>query len=385
MQAKIKKKLLYLVTEDWFFCSHFIERAVAAREAGYDVVVMTHLGKHADIIRARGLRLIPFDLDRGSTSPLQELATLRQIIKVYRQERPDIVHQVALKPVLYGSVAAKVAGVKRVVNAPVGMGYIFISSTLKARLLRLPVKAWLRLFLSPRGGRVIFENSDDLKALVAGRYVRAAQAVLIRGAGIDLQSFTPRPEPEGEPVVILTARMLLDKGVGEFVEAARLIKATGVKARFLLVGAPDPLNHATIDESVLRQWHEEGVVEWLGHRADIPRLLEQSHIVCLPSYREGLPKSLLEALAASRPVVTTDVQGCREVVADGVNGLLVPVRDSKALARALAALIGDAPRRVAMGQAGRARAEKEFSQERVISETLAVYAELAQETTSRSA
>jgi len=376
-----KKKLLYLVTEDWFFCSHFIERAVAAQKAGYDVVVVTHLAQHAKVIRARGLRIISLDLDRGSTSPRQEFATLRQIIRIYRAERPDFVHQVALKPVLYGSIAAWLTGVKTVINAPVGMGYIFISSSIKARLLRLPVKACLKIFLSPRHGRVIFENADDLRSLVRGGYVRAQAAMLIRGAGIDLQMFVPQRESPTIPTVILTARMLWDKGIGEFVEAARLIKATGTQARFLLVGAPDPLNHANIHEACLRQWHEEGVVEWLGHRSDIDQLLAQSHIVCLPSYREGLPKSLLEALAAGKPVVTTDVQGCREVVTQGVNGFLVPVRDAKALAQALTILINDPQKRVAMGRAGRVRAENEFSQERVIAETLAIYGELEREIT----
>lgn len=377
MSESAKSKLLYLVTEDWFFCSHFIERALAAQQAGYEVVVMTHLTGHADKIRERGLRVINFPLDRGSTNPLKELATIWHIYRSYRAEKPDFVHHVALKPVLYGTIAAFLAGVPRIINAPVGMGYIFISSSLKARFLRLPVKLALRFVLNPRGSRVIFENNDDLTMLVEGAYVARNHAVLIRGAGIDLQTYHPAPEQEGTPVVILTARMLWDKGVGEYVEAARRVLAQGYKARFLLVGSPDPLNHAAISEATLRGWQEEGLIEWLGHRDDIPQLLAASHIVCLPSYREGLPKSLLEALACGKPVVTTDVQGCREVVNDGVNGLLVPVKDSKELARALVSLLESPVRRVEMGRAGRLRAETEFSQERVIAETLAVYRDLA--------
>jgi glycosyltransferase involved in cell wall biosynthesis len=367
------RKLVYLVTEDWFFCSHFLERARAARKEGYDVLVITNLSNHAEQIRAEGLRVADFGLDRGSTNPLKELAAIRRVWAVYQAEKPDIVHHVALKPVLYGTIAALICGVKAIVNAPVGMGYIFISSSLKARLLRIPVKLALRFLLNPRGSRVIFENGDDLDMLADAGYVERDKAELIRGAGINLCTYQPSPEPEGPPVVLLTARMLWDKGVGEYVEAARRVLAQGYKARFLLAGAPDPLNHASIPEETLKAWQDEGVVQWLGHRDDIPALLQASHIVCLPSYREGLPKSLLEALACGKPVVTTDVQGCRETVENGVNGFLVPVRDSKELARALVCLIEDSSLRVAMGKAGRKKAEDEFSSERVISETLQVY------------
>lgn len=370
-------KLLYLVTEDWFFCSHFIERAAAAKDCGYDVIVMTNLNRHAEIIKSRGLRVIPLTLNRGSINPFCELKTIAQIIKIYLVEKPDLVHHVALKPVLYGSLAAWLAGVRSIINAPVGMGYIFTSTSWKAQILRFPVKLWLKTFLNRCHSRVIFENSDDLRALVESEYVKGKDAVLIRGAGIDLTEFRPLPEPPPPPVILLTARMLWDKGVGEFVEAARQIKAAGKQARFILAGAPDPLNRASINENLLRQWHAEGVVEWLGHRCDVASLIAQSHIVCLPSYREGLPKSLLEALASGRPVVTTNVQGCREVVSHGINGLLVQVRNTTSLANALSELIESPEKRQLMGQAGRHRAETEFSQERVISETLAVYEELS--------
>jgi len=372
MQHK-RQKLLYLVSEDWFFCSHFIERAVAAQKAGYEVVVMTHIDQHADIIRARGLRVIPSGLDRASTNPLKELSFIAQVYRIYRSERPDIVHHVALKLVIYGTIAALMAGVQCMVNAPVGMGFVFISSSFKARILRLPVKIALRLLLNPPRSRVIFENKDDLNALVTDGYVRGNDVRLIRGAGIDLQTYMPVPEQEGEPIIVLVARMLWDKGVGEFVAAARRVRELGYKARFLLVGSPDPLNHATISEAILRGWQEKGIIEWLGHRTDIPFILSKSHIACLPSYREGLPKSLLEALASGRPVVTTDVHGCREVVDNGQNGLLVPVKNVEALAQALITLIKNPGLRASMGAAGRMRAETEFSQERIISETLAVY------------
>jgi glycosyltransferase involved in cell wall biosynthesis len=369
-------KILYLISEDWFFCSHFLARAKAAQNAGFEVVVMTHVGSHADTIRSHGLRVLPWNLDRRSLNPLDELKSIFQVWRVYRAERPFLVHHVALKPLLHGSLAARFSGIQHVINAPVGMGYIFSSSDWRARLLRIPIRLALRLLLNPRGSRVIFESPDAEKAFIEENTVRPEDARLIRGAGIDLALFQPIPEPDGAPAVILPARMLWDKGVKEFVTAARQLKAEGMKARFLLAGAPDTGNFAAIPEETLRAWEKEGVVEYLGFRSDIPDLLRQCAIICLPSaYREGLPKALLEGLAAARPIVTTDVEGCRETVVEGVNGLMVPPRDPTRLANALRSLLADRPKRILMGQASRKLAETEFSQEKVISETLAVYDE----------
>jgi glycosyltransferase involved in cell wall biosynthesis len=370
--------LLYLTTEDWFFCSHFLDRAVAAKAAGYDVGVMTHVTAHADAIRARGIRVLPWSLDRGSLDPRREVRALTEVLRALRAERPDILHNIAIKPVVYGALAARLAGVETVVNAPVGMGYVFASHDQRARLLRRPLRAALARLLRPKHGKVIFENSDDLKEAIGFGAIVANDAVLIRGAGIDLDAFAPAPDPEGVPVVTLTARMLWDKGVAEFVGAARRLKQEGVAARFLLVGAPDALNRAAIPQATLDSWQAEGVVECLGFRSDVAAVLAESHVVCLPSYREGLPKSLLEALAAGKPVVTTDVPGCREVVADGINGFLVPARSIAPLADALRKLIADAGLRQRMGAAGRRRAETEFSTQRVTAETLAVYTALKQ-------
>lgn len=369
-------KLLYLTSEDWFFCSHLIERAAAARAAGHEVVVMTHLDRHAEAIAARGLRVVPWRFDRRGMDPLRELSSIVQVARAYRAERPDVVHHFALKPVLYGSLAARLAGIRAVINAPVGMGYVFSSDDLRARMLRLPVRLALRLLINPHGSRVVFENPDDRDAMIAAGWVRAADAALIRGAGVDLSAFDAAPEPEGVPIVVLPARMLRDKGVSEFVTAARSLKAKGIAARFVLAGAPDPGNRAAIAEETLRGWAAEGVIEYLGFQDNIPALFRRSAIVCLPSYREGLPKALLEALAAARPIVTTDVPGCRETVIPGVNGLMVPARDANALAEALEELLRDPVRRAEMGAAGRGLAEREFSNPRVIAETLKLYRDL---------
>lgn len=371
-----KPKLVMLLTEDWFFCSHFLDRALAASRGGYEVTVLAHENGKAAQIRAAGIHFVPIPFQRRGLNPVSEFRTWRAILHAYRGLQPTLVHQVALKPLLYGSLAARLTGIRAVVNAPVGMGFVFTSNSLKSRLLRPIVWLALRLLMNPRGSKVVFENDDDLKKFVKGGAVRTEDAVLIRGAGVNVAVYAPASEPPGPPVVTLVARMLWDKGIGDFVAAARRLRADGVSAIFRLVGAPDLQNPATISETQLRAWHEEGIVEWLGQRDDVPAVLAQSHIACLPSYREGLPKSLLEAMAAGLPIVSTDVPGCREVVKHGESGLLVPPRDSASLASALRRLIEDRALRRRFGIAGRNRAEREFASSIVIAQTLAVYAVL---------
>jgi glycosyltransferase involved in cell wall biosynthesis len=369
-------RVLFFVTEDWFFCSHFIDRAVAAKAAGYEVAVLTRVRDHGELIRNKGLRLIPIELSRHGLNPLRELRTVWWAYRSYRAFRPDLVHHFALKPIVEGTPAALLLGVKHIVNAPVGMGFVFSSRSGLARLLRPVVRFALHALLNPAGSRVVFENPDDLEAAVRDRLVRRQDAVLIRGAGVDLKRFRLTPEPDGVPTVVLIARMLWDKGVGEYVEAARSLKRKGLACRFLLVGAPDARNPAAIGEEQLRVWQREAAIEWLGHRSDVEQVLAATHIVCLPSYREGLPKSLLEALAAGRPIVATDVPGCREAVRDGENGILVPSRNSVALADALETLIRDPTLRRRYGASGRRRAETEFVAGIVNAATLRLYREM---------
>ncbi|TVQ85327.1 MAG: glycosyltransferase family 1 protein [Chromatiaceae bacterium] len=369
-------RLLFLVTVDWFFSSHYLNRALAARQAGYEVLVVTHLDTEDARLRAAGLVPIHWRVRRKGLNPLTELQAIQQLVQIYRTRRPDLVHQIALKPIVYGSLAARISGLRGILNAPVGMGFVFSSPSLLARALRPLVLLALRALLNPPGSRVVFENSDDRATAIADGLVRERDAVLIRGAGVDIRRFTPAPEPPGRPRVLLIARMLWDKGVGEFVEAARLLRRRGVEADFVLVGRIDQDNRACIDEIQLRAWKSEGVIDWLGHQEDVPGLLAGCHVVALPSYREGLPKSLLEALAAGRPIVTTDVPGCREVVIPGENGLLVRPRDGQALAEALSRLIKDAALRQRFGAASRRLAERNFGTEKVEQATLALYADM---------
>ncbi|MEW5729770.1 MAG: glycosyltransferase family 4 protein [Pseudomonadota bacterium] len=365
-----RPRLLFLVTEDWYFMSHRLHLALAAKAAGYEVAVATRLSSHGDALHSAGVTVLPFAMGRRAGNPLVELWSL---VSLLRSWRPDILHTVALKPAVLGSAAALLAGVPSVVNAVSGMGYVYINQTIRARLLRPLLTAALRLLIGRRRCHLIVQNVDDRAFFVDGGLVPGARVHLIRGSGVDVTRFTAMPEPEGTAVAALVARLLWDKGVGELVEAARLLRARNIPLRVALVGRPDPANPRSIPEETVRRWVAEGVVEWWGHSDDVAEVWRRAAIAVLPSYREGLPKALLEAAACGRPAVTTDVPGCREVVADGDNGLLVPVRSVEPLADALARLAGDAVLRRTLGERGRQRAEEEFSESRVAKETLDVY------------
>lgn len=369
-------KLLYFVTEDWYFCSHRLPLAVAAKSAGYDVSLVTHVNAHGEVIRKAGIRLIPFDLSRRGMNPLSELAVLARLIKVYRKEKPDILHHVAMKPVLYGSLAARFSGVPCVVNALAGLGYIFTSDAPKARCLRPIVASAFKSLLNRKKTRLILQNDDDRKLFICNHFINAEKTKLIRGSGVDTEVFSLSPEPTGIPVVMLASRMLLDKGIVEFVEAARQFKGGGIEARFVLVGDTDVHNPSAIPNGQLAFWQSEGLIEWWGRCENMPAVLQQANVVCLPSYREGLPKVLLEAASSGRAIVTTDVPGCREVVRNGENGFLVPLHSVAELADALQKLIGNKTLRHKMGVRGREIVVNEFSIEKVIKETLSAYDEL---------
>jgi glycosyltransferase involved in cell wall biosynthesis len=366
-------KLLYYVTEDWYFVSHRLALAVAAKAAGYEVCVATRVRAHGDGIRGAGLRLIPFENSRSNLNPFKELWTVLRLIHLYRHERPDVVHHVAIKPVMYGSIAARLAGSPRVVNAFGGLGWLFSSGALTARAMKPAIRWWLRRLL--RSGTALVQNPDDARLLVQ-MGVPDSNIRLIPGSGVDLDRFRPRPESAALPTVVLPARLIWEKGVGQFVEAARILREQGIGARFVLAGEPDRENPSAVPAECILEWVRAGLIEHLGWVEDMPELLGESHVVCLPSfYGEGIPKSLIEAAAAGRAIVTTDTPGCREIVHHEENGLLVPPRDARALSEALARLIGDPELRQRMGNRGRVRAVQEFGIARVIDQTLAIYAE----------
>lgn len=282
-----KKKLLFLLSEDWFVCSHFLDRAVAAKAAGYDVVVVANENKHGDQIRETGVKFIPLSCDRGGINIFKELQFLYKIFGLYKAEKPDIVHQISAKQIFYGSFIARLLKVPAVVNAPIGLGYVFSSTDLKAKMLKPFIKRAYRLFLNRGNSKVIFENGDDLRYFIEINALNPKDAVLIKGAGVDMEEFRPAPK-SGTPTIVLIARMLRDKGIQEFISAAKIILSKKKKARFLLVGGLDEENPTSFTEEQLKEWSAIEGIEWLGKRDDIPEILKEAHIACLPSYREGL-------------------------------------------------------------------------------------------------
>jgi glycosyltransferase involved in cell wall biosynthesis len=366
-------KLHFVVNEDWAFASHFFERGVAAQAAGYSVGISAHCGEKQAMLESAGFTLYPHDISRSGTNPFIEIRNLLAMVKVFRKSQPDIIHLIALKPIVIGAIAARLYGKAQVVCAPIGMGYLFSSNDRKARFLQPVIRFMLRRILSFRNTHVIIENDEDCETLISGKFVKKSNIQVIKGAGVDLSSYIATPENLDTQVVTMFARVLQDKGVVVFVEAANIVHTQFPNAVFQLVGDCDPGNPTSFSEDEVRSWETARSIKWLGYRTDVPELLATSNIVCLPSYREGLPKTLIEACAAQRAIVATDVTGCREVVSHGSNGLLVPVRNFQKLAEAISQLLLDPIQRATFAKNGRARAETEFASPIVIEQTLAVY------------
>jgi glycosyltransferase involved in cell wall biosynthesis len=366
-----KRRILFVVNNPDFFVSHRLPLAIAARAAGFEAAVASPQGDGVAAIAGNGFDHHPFPLNRSGKHPLQEARSVVALYRIFRAVRPDIVHTVTIKPALYGGVAARLTNVPALVCAVSGLGYLFIGGPRTAFRRRLVMQLY-RFAFGHRNLRVVFQNESD-RAEFAGTGVADAQVALIPGSGVDLDAFQPAPEPPGIPLVVLPARLLRDKGVCEFVEAARILRRSRKAVRFVLVGLPDPGNPASLDETALRAWQQEGAVEWWGFRTDMPEVLRSAHLVVLPSYREGFSKVLIEAAAAGRAVVTTDVPGCRDAILPERTGLLVPPRDPVALAGAIGRLVEDAELRGRMGLAGRELAERAFSIDRVVEQHLRLY------------
>jgi glycosyltransferase involved in cell wall biosynthesis len=372
----MKPTLLFVVNVDWFFLSHRLPIALEAQRQGYQVHIATGLTDRLDELKRHGLVVHPFALDRSNAGFGNGLRTMLELWRVFKAVRPDVVHLVTIKPVLLGGLVARLAGVPAVVAAVSGLGFVFLDRGGKAAVRRWLVGGLYRLALGHPNLKVIFQNPDDLASLGKVAYLPGSKVQMIRGSGVDLTQYAQMPLPPGVPVVLLAARLLADKGVREFVQAARLLKLQGVSARFCLVGSVDPANPASLVDAELMQWEKEGVVELWGHRSDMPEVLRSAYLVVLPSYREGLPKVLLEAAACGRAIVTTDVPGCRDAIDSSITGVLVPLRDAGALADAIRGLINNPARCRAMGNAGRALAESAFDVRQVVAAHLRIYQEL---------
>lgn len=377
VEREPRPRVLFVANDSNYFRAHWIERAGAAKAVGYDVHLAMPPGASVSQLESQGFPIHLISMSRQGRNPLVEVKTIFGLVRLYRKLEPDLVHHLTIKPVLYGGIATNFTRVKAVISAITGLGYVFGGAGYARALLRRFVILLYRLALRHRNLRVTFENREDREEFIRLGLVSDGNSVVIKGAGVDMTKFTPSAEPDGKPIVALPARLLWDKGIGDFVEAATLLRAEGTDARFVLVGDTDPGNPSAVARKQLETWHRKGIVEWLGFRIDMPAVFRSMHIVCLPTfYPEGVPRVLIEAAACGRPIVATDRPGCREVVQDGDNGLLVPAHDAAALARALRRLIEDPVLRKRMGARGRARAESEFSQELVHAQTLAVYREL---------
>ena len=368
-------KLIIVVNELWFFLSHRLPIALAARDAGYEVHIASRSGTSSEIkqLNQESLQFHPISFRRSSTGLWQELKTLRELHRLYKEIQPNIVHHVTIKPVLYGTLVARWVGGIQILNAISGLGYFFIAQGWKSSI-RKKILLWgYRAILNSKKVWILFQNPDDQVLFAQHKITYSEHAFKIKGSGVDLQQFAYSSIPKGRIKIILVARMLWDKGVGEFVESATVLLQQGLDADFLLVGSVDLGNPESIFVEQLEEWNKSGVVNWLGERADIAQLLTESHIAVLPSYREGLPKSLIEAAAVGRAIVTTDVPGCREVVKDGENGFLVPAKDAKELSIAIQKLINNPKLLTSMGKKSRLMAEQEFSIQQIVEQTLKLY------------
>jgi glycosyltransferase involved in cell wall biosynthesis len=372
-----RPKILFVVAEDWYFWSHRRPIAAAALQSGYDVFVATRVGDCGEKIVGAGFRLIPLRLNRSSYSLFNELRTVSALRSIYRQEKPDIVHHIALKPILYGSMAALGNRRMQVINAFAGLGYLVSSPSFKAKMLKRVLWKMFRFLLNRPNSFLLLQNQEDRDLLVAEIGATLEKTTIIRGSGVDANEFQATAEAPGVPIVLLSSRMLWIKGISDFVEAAKLLRARGINARFVLAGDTDPGSPGAIPREKLQEWQNAGPVEWWGHQQSMARMLQQVAVVCLPSHGgEGMPKALIEAAASERAIVASDVPGCRDIVRHGTTGILVPPKNPAALADAIARLLNNPGLRAEMGRRGREIVVNEFSEEKVIQQTLALYRQL---------
>jgi glycosyltransferase involved in cell wall biosynthesis len=369
-------KILYFITEDWFFMSHFVAMARAAREEGFEVTIATRMNKDADRIAGEGFRWIALDTDRKSLRLIEGLRNLLRSYGIVRRERPDIVHCIALRPIVLGGTAAKLAQAKALLLAPTGLGYLWLEPgsaiAIIRSLVRVLVGSWLR---GPRT-HYLFENRDDPHEFGLGP--DDPDVTIIGGAGVNESKFPLVSEPPSPPVkVAVVARMLSSKGIREAIEAAQQARRMGAPVELSLYGEPDASNPSSLTESMLREWSKIPGVNWHGLIPDVARVWQEHHIALLLSHREGLPRTLVEAAASGRPIVTTDVVGCRELVRNGQEGFLVTLGDRDAAAQALAKLALDASLRQRMGLAAHARFRECFTEDAVRTTIKQLYRRLA--------
>ena len=371
-------KLIYIVNIDWFFISHRLPIALEALKLGYEVHIFAKDTGRMTYLESLGLNIHPINLERGSINPFQTLKLLRALRHKLKAIQPDIVHLVTIKPVLIGGLASILAKVPSIVYAISGLGFIFTNTMLKAKILRLGIIPLYRLAISAKNKTVIVQNLDDLRILRQYVSIPESQTALIPGSGVDLRQFDFQPIPLKNKIVLMACRLLADKGVYEFHKSALLLRNKYPDVRFVLVGGIDPDNPTSLTKKELNEWVQKGDLEWWGHQSNMSEVLSQATVVVLPSYREGMPKVLLEAQALGRPIVTTDVPGCREAIENGKTGFLVQVKDEHSLANAIEKLITNDELCLEFSHNARALAEQKFDIEQVVKTHMNIYENLVQ-------
>lgn len=370
------KKLIYFVTEDWYFLSHRLPMARAAMSAGFDVAVIANVAKSKDQIEAAGIRVIDFPLQRKSLNPFVALKQVFAVTQIYRDEKPDLVHHIALKPILFGSIAATLAKVPRVVNAFAGLGVIFETNIPLALALRPILVAMFSFTLKRKGFWTLFQNKDDRERMIALKIADPDRSVIIRGSGVDIDHYTVTPLPPASPFIcVMAGRMIAAKGLETLQAAFDILRRQDVRINLWLCGQPDPGNPASWNAARLQQWARDNPnVIWKGQQSDMRQIWAQAHLALQPSFGgEGLPKSLLEAGACGRAMIATDVPGCREVVVEGRNGYLVQRGDALALAEKILDLAKNIPVCMSMGQESRRIIEGDLSATAVMAQTQMLY------------
>ena len=369
------KKILFVINDAAFFISHRLPIAQQLVEDGYEVHLATS-GEALPIYDEMGLNFHKLGVSRRGTSPLSELWLIWQLFKLFASLKPDLVHLVTIKPYLYGGIAAKMAKVPAVVSAVSGLGFVLMATGFKTKFLRAVLYPLYKFAFSHKNQLVIFQNSDDANFLVNWEVINSSKVHLIRGSGVDLDVYRYSPEPKGKVIVTFVARLLVDKGIREFIDASQILHSKGKEVSFWIAGDLDEGNPESITKAELTSWKKLPNVNVIGFQNNIADLYSKSNIACLPSYREGLPKSLVEAAACGRAVVTTDVPGCRDAIVSDKTGLLVPINNAKLLADAIEYLIENPDVRKRMGAAGRVLAEKEFAIEKIVAEHIKIYRKL---------
>lgn len=372
-------RIVLFANTEWYLYNFRLSLAKALRDEGHDLLLISPPGPYGERLKELGFNWQPVPMTRRSLNPFRELGLLVHLVRLFRKQHIDLVHGFTIKSAVYGSLAARLAGIPGRINAVAGMGYVFSSSDLKARLLRPFVRLALRLAFAGDHSRLILQNPDDVAVFTRSALMPVEHIRLVLGSGVDCSRFSPSSNKklDSNPATVLfAARLLWDKGVAEFIEAIRQLRAGGTDAKFVIAGEPDEGNPAAVPTADIHAWQREGLVEWLGHVDDMAALYRSVDIMVLPSYREGLPKGLIEAAACALPIITTDVPGCREVVDHELTGLLVEPRRPEAVAQTIERLAGDAQLRARMGRAGREKMLAQFDEQIVIRQTLSVYAEL---------